>query len=1106
MRMTWLGKYARPGTGPQLLRTAAACVPLLVCVVGTAEAQRVRITGTVANPGGTPIAGASVRVVGDTVGTVTTQTGRYSIQAPAQGSLRFSAVGYQPQTITLNGRTAVDVTMQVRVATLSEVVVSTSGYGGDAQRRSQISGAVASVNVEAAQRQTSSSVLQRLDATVSGVSAQATSSPGARTSVRIRGISSFQNNNPLYIIDGTPIQDDYANFLNPEDIASIQVLKDASAASIYGSRASNGVILIETKKRGTSASPRATLSVRQGIQTPYRGLDSFLIQDPLQYFQFLKTADLNAGLTPAQVQDKYGFLWGDINNPTIPKYIYVPDALVTARDQYGRPTEVNTSGYSFPNNLIMPGSSGTNWFKSVFGTGPVSDVNLGVSGAGTGTSYAVSFNYFDQTGTAAYNRYRRGSVRANTQFTRGRFSVGENLSVIGEGAVGGLAGDNFGEGTITGRDALMQPVVPIYDINGYYAAGKSNTLGNGSNPLKDAWGARNNSANTSRFFGNVFATYDLTPRINFRTQLGGNVGNTAAQTFSPQNPETSEYQQKTDNYSQNTNRFLDWTWSNTARFANRAGPHNVAVLLGQEINQGNNNYLQGGINGLVSNSTNSFYLNPSLGTLVYPFSAGGQYALLSFFGKADYTYNDRYTATFTIRRDGSSRLGPDNRWGTFPAAGISWHASREKFLQDNRTISDLSLRVGYGITGNQAIPTGRTVNQYGGDFGATSYNLGSGFANGYRLTSIGNANLKWESNRSINGGFDLGLFNNAVTVIFDAYNRVTDNLLYNPVLPGTAGAVGSSGGQPFLNVGAIRNRGYDFTIGHQGRTWGLSFNGSHYNNRILRVANGTDFFFGSGSVRAGQITINQVGSPIGAFYGLQADGYFQSQAQIDSLNAAARQRTGDTSAVYEVGAAPGRIKFRDVNGNGTVTSADRTIIGSPHPKFTGGLDANYRFRRFDVAATLFGTFGNKIFDAQRQFYIFGAPFYQNVRQDVLTDSWTPSNPNAKYPRIDASDNVSSQISSFYVRNGSYARLRAVQIGYTLPQTRVRFLPGGTRVYVSAENLFTITGYDGLDPSIPPTASLTNGDPSLDTRDQFRGVDQGVYPTSRTFSFGLTTTF
>ena len=1079
------GGLARSGSCLQRLGKTALAVPLLLMFGGgTAWAQRVRVTGTVTGAGGTPLPGVVVRVAGTADSAATTNsTGRYAISAPTTGTLTFSLIGYQPYRAEINGRTTVDVTIS-RLTLLQEVVV-TSGYGGDAQQRSEITGAVASVNIEATGRQTSASVLQRLDATVSGVTVSGNSSPGSRSTVRIRGISSFQNNDPLYIVDGTPVQDTYANFLNPNDIASIQVLKDASAASIYGSRASNGVIIIETIKRGASGPPRTQFSIRTGVQSAYRGTDDFLLTNSLDYFQVVKQSYLNAGrAVPTSV-------FGDPNNPTVPAYTYATGSAVTATDAYGRATSVDASKYSYPNNLIMPGSTGTNWFKEVFGPAPITDANLGISGAGTGTSYAVSFNYFDQSGTAAYNRFRRGSARANTSFTRGRFTVGENLSVIGEAAAGGLGGDDYGENNIIGKNILTQPVVPVRDINGNFASGKATGLGNNTNPLKLAYAARDNTTNTRRAFGNVFASFDVTPRIQVRTTFGGNAGQTAYQQYSPATPENSEATFQ-DGFLENNRNFTDYTWSNTARYSRPGDKHNIALLLGQEVNRTSNRFLQGGINSLVSNTLDAQFIQPALGTLSTPFSSGGRSALLSFFGKADYTYNDRYIASFTLRRDGSSNLGPGNQWGTFPAAGLAWRVSEESFLRNSTTISDLQLRVGYGVTGNQQIPSGRILSQFSGDQGSTygtyyDINGGGKLATGYKLVSIGNPNLKWESNKSINAGMDLGLFSGNLTVIADVYSRLTDDLLFDPALPGTAGTAA----QPIVNIGAMRNRGIDFSVGHSGRSWSATLNGSHYTNRIVRIDGVTDFFITNRGTRIGNMVINQIDHPIGSFYGYQADGFFRDAADV------AAHATQD-------GAAPGRIKFRDVNGDGQITLADRTIIGSPHPKFTGGLDASLRRGRFDLGGTLFTSLGNKIFDAQKDFYVF-RDFDTNVRKDLLENSWRPDNLDAKYPKLDVSDTFSKQISSYYVEDGSYLRLRSLQLGYTFAAGAgvLRAIPAGTRLYIQGENLFTITGYDGLDPALPPP-NFTGA--AGDIRDQFRGVDQGVYPTSRTFSIGFTTSF
>ncbi len=1083
-------------TGAVLALPVVAAPAVVPGLGGTAWAQAApsgRITGTVRSAGGSPLAGVTVRSGGADSVAITNATGRYSIGVAPQGTLSFSLIGYRRLQVPVGGRSTVDVTME-RLALLEEVVV-TSGYSGEGQRRAEVTGAVATVNVEATQRQTGASVLQRLDATVSGVTVTGSGSPGSRSTVRIRGISSFQNNDPLYVVDGTPVQDTYINFLNPNDIASIQVLKDASASSIYGSRASNGVIVIETTKRGTQGPPRTRLRARTGMQTPFNGYDKFLLTNSLDYFRVVRQSYLNAGFTDAEFQRQvYGRdLYGDPNNPTVPQYTYCGTAGCSA--------SVDPAAYSYPNNLIMPGSAGTNWWREVFSSAPVSDVNLDVSGGGTGSTYALSFNYFDQSGTAAFNRLRRGSVRVNTSFTRGRFTVGENVALTGQRSFGGLANDSTGEGGFLGKNILSQPVVPVRDVGGNFASGKAQGLGNNTNPLKAATEARNNASQDNRLFGNVFANYDFTPRLAFRTTLGGNIGAVSYNGFTPATPENSE-----PNFGNQINefndRFTDYTWSNVLRYNLQGGRHNVSLLAGQELNRFQNRRISGSINNIVALGIDTRYIQDALGDAGTKnvLSTGGSSALLSYFGKADYTFNDRYTASFTLRRDGSSRLGPANQWGTFPAVGLAWQAGKERFLQNNRVISDLQLRVGYGVTGNQQIPPGRIFSQFGGDRANTFYDIngtGNKVVSGFRLVSLGNENLKWEQNRSVNLGVDVALFRNNLNVIVDAYNRVTDNLLYNPTIPATAGQADA----PIVNVGKMRNRGFDFSVGHRGQAWSLTFNGSHYRNRILRIDGNTEQFFGPVTIRGQNPVINRVGEPIGAFFGYQTDGYFQSQAEVDALNAAARALPGaPADARYQAGAAPGRIKFRDTNGDGQVTLADRTIIGSPHPSFTGGLDLELRRGRFDLGATTFGSFGNKIFDVQKQYYVF-SDFSTNVRKDRLENSWRPDNPNAKYPQLNVNDTFSRQYSSFYVENGSYVRLRSLQLGYTLPATG-RVLPG-SRLYVQGENLFTITGYDGLDPSLPTQAVDDRG---RDLRDQFRGVDQGVYPTSRTFSVGFTTSF
>jgi hypothetical protein len=409
------------------------------------------------------------------------------------------------------------------------------------------------------------------------------------------------------------------------------------------------------------------------------------------------------------------------------------------------------------------------------------------------------------------------------------------------------------------------------------------------------------------------------------------------------------------------------------------------------------------------------------------------------------------------------------------------------------------LRAGWGITGNQLIPAGRIVTVFGGGRDQTYYDIagtnGSVLA-GFRQSQIGNPNLKWEENTSVNIGADIGLLENQFNLVVDVYQRETDNLLFDPPLPATAGAAAP----PIVNVGKMRNRGFDLSLGHQSALWNATLNLSHYRNKILRIDGVSDEFPGSISTRFGRQVINRIGQPIGAFYGYIAEGLFRDAADV-------------AAHATQSGAAPGRIKFRDVNGDGEVTLADRTIIGTPHPDFTAGLDLGFRWKLWDLSATVFGTFGNDIFDVQKEFYVF-RNFATNVRRDRLTDAWRPvdatvprdqyvaANPDAKYPILDDDDTYSIQLSSFYVENGSYVRLRSVQLGYSVPPSLLRWVPAA-RVYLQAENLFTITGYDGLDPELPALA-ITGA--AGDTRDQARGIDRGTYPSNRTFSIGLVTSF
>ncbi len=1088
---------SRPSRGATLLWLALLALGAgVILQPASVAAQQSTITGTVTDAQtGEPLPAATVMVAGTGAGTLTDASGQFSIQASPTGSLNVSRLGYNTVQIPIEGRSTVNVELAVSATQLEELIVT--GYG--TQRRGDITSAISTVDMEGVEAQTSASVIQRLSGRVAGVTVDNSGSPGARSTVRVRGISSFQNNDPLYIVDGVPVEETYANFLNPNDVESIQVLKDASAASIYGARANNGVIIITTKKGQRGTGPQVDVDLSFGLAQAYRGYDDFLILDPLQYFQVEKTRYENAGQElPASLLAIYG----DPNNPTIPDYIYAEPSTVTGTDQWGRPI-VDESRYSYPNALIMPGSRGTNWWDEVFGVGETFDANVSVRGGGQNERYSVGFSYFDQSGTAIGNRFQRGTVRVNTDFNRGRFTVGENLTVALEQAHGGIGGDNFGEGNIIGKNILSQPIIPVYDIAGNWASGKSPGLGNNTNPVREAQLGPDRPNRNTRIFGNVFGRMDLIEGLWANTSLGLNAGEGSSRGWTPIRPEDSE-PSLSNSFNESNNYFTNWTITNTLNLQRTfAQQHNVSVIAGQEAIRSRSRSIGASMANLVTTDPNARYIQPALGDPQSRnvTSSGGVSSLLSWFGKVDYNFGNRYYLSGTLRHDGSSRLGEAYRWGTFPAVSGGWRLSQEAFLADHPVITNLMLRAGWGVTGNQNIPPGRTVSGYGGSIASSFYDISgssSGVVTGYRQTSIGNPNLKWEENSTINVGLDLEVMGRT-TFELDVYERNSDNLLFNPPLPATAGAASA----PIVNIGQMRNRGVDASLAFGGMLangigWDVNLNGSHYRNEIVRIDGDQEQFPGPTAGRAGTMVMNRIGHPIGAFFGYKVDGYYQTQAEIDQLNESARQQSGRSDALYFAGAAPGRLRFSDINGDGLVDADDRTIIGSPHPDFTGGFNLNLRWNDWDLATDIFGTFGNDIWEMQKEFYVFRM-FPTNVRSDLLSNSWTPERPNAKYPILDANDNISNQPSEYYIEDGSYVRMRSLQIGYTVPSNRSIAGMSNMRIYLRGENLFTITGYDGLDPSLP---ALSAGGSAGDIRDQARGIDRGVYPTSRIFTLGV----
>ncbi len=1038
-----------------------------------AYAQERTITGKVTSAEEGALPGVNIILQGTAQGTVSDVEGNYSIVIPGpEAVLVFSSIGYTTEAVTVGNQSVVSIVLVADVTSLKEIVVT--GY--TSQRKADITGAVAVVDTKAMNAITSSSFVQKLEGRAAGVTVNAGGQPGGRNTVRIRGISSFTNNDPLYIVDGVPLEDAYNNWLNPNDIESIQVLKDPSTASIYGARANNGVIIVTTKK-GVKGKAKLSVDVNLGMQTPVSGMDKMLIQDPLDYHSIIKQSFDNAGLaTPTNI-------YGDPNNPSIPKYLWPNDGT-------NQTNSVDESTYSWPNNLIMPSSQGTDWWDEAFDPSLVQDYNIGMSGGSDNSVYNISMQYFDQDGTLKYNWLKRLSLRANTEFKFGKFSIGENIAISREQNVGGIG--NQDEQSIIGQIIKMQPIIPVYDIDGYFAGAKAVTLGNGSNPVGQAWKRRENINTYNRAVGNIFAAVDIVDGLKFRSSFGFDMSNSLYKGFNfptPENSEPTMVYSMNENYGTGTN----WTWTNTLTYDKTfAEKHNINLLAGYESIDNKGNSLNASMAGYVSTDPSAWYIQDALGTPSTKSvnSYGNIWALTSVFGKIDYNFANKYYISGTVRRDGSSKFGENNRYGVFPAFSAGWRISDESFMQGLTWLDDLKIRGGWGKTGNQNIPAGRTANQFGGSTTDTFYDINganTATVTGYRLTALGNADLKWESNVSQNIGFDLALFDNRLSVVFDIYERNVDDLLTAPSLPATAGRANP----PIVNIGKMKNTGYDFSVGYRSAgtgdfNWNIDMNAGHYKNEIVQIDGVQDFFYGPVGGRGGTTVINQLYNPIGTFFGYKTDGIFQTQAEVDAH-------------VQQDGKAVGRFKFVDVNGDGIVNASDRTIIGSYHPDFTAGLNFGANYKNWDFSAFFFGSFGNEIFDITKEFTVFRL-FNTNVRQDRLTDSWTPSNTGAKYPKLDQNDQFSSQFSDFYVEDASYVRLKNLQIGYTVPKMGWF---NTMRVFVSGQNLFTISDYSGYDPALP---SISGDNSTGNNSDQAQGIDRGTYPANKIYTIGINASF
>ncbi len=1019
-----------------------------VVITEKTTVQQQAVKGTVTNSSGESIPGATVIVKGTSSGTITDGEGFYELpNVPVDAVLVFSFVGMQLQEVSVAGRSTINVVLQDETIGIEEVVAI--GYG--TVKKADLTGAVSTVDVEDLSGTPVAGVDQMLQGRMAGVNVVGDYAPGGGVSVRVRGFSTIRNNDPLYVIDGVPVESGI-NMINPNDIESLQILKDASSASIYGSRAANGVIIITTKK-GEKGDARVSFDAYWGVQSSAKQLNPLNAKD---YGDLLWKAHENDGKTP--VSDVYG----TGATPTIPTFL--------------------------DENSLVP-STDINWVDQIQQNALVQSYNLNISNGRDNSNQSFSLGYFDQEGVIKFTDFKRINARYNSEYRFfDRLTIGENLSLSHSWS--NEAQTNSVLGSVV-YDAYKYPsIAPVYDLDGNFAGAFLSDI---RNPYAKLFHNQDNTHKRLKFFGNIYAELEIIKGLKLKTNFGADYSNYYRRNFSPKFQETGAHNPSTISTLSTTNSWkFDWIWTNTIAYSTRINDkHQIDLLGGMEAIESTYEINSASREGFPYEEDNFRYLDAGDGGTQKNSGSGLNSSLTSYFGKADYTYDSRYLFSFTFRRDGSSKLG-NNKWGNFPALSAGWRISEEAFFNKG-TINNLKLRLGWGQNGNQDVPPYATIESYYTNAYHSNYAIDgaqSSVYNGFTQSRNGNADLKWETTTQTNIGLDLGFFDNRLSVAADYFFKKTKDLLLERPLPPVAGGTNQT---VWDNVGEMENKGIELLIDYQSVrkndfSWNASLNVAHIKNELTSLPDDIDFIALPGSylhsVNFDQETSrSEVGQPISSFYGYRNLGIFQDQAEIDAHK-------------VQPNAKPGDLKFEDSDDNGVLDGDDRGFIGNPHPDFTLGLNLGFQYKNLDAALFFNGSFGNEVWDLTRYYGdFFNLSAYNKL--DHVHDAWSTDNTGGTVPRLSLDDtNNNIRPSSYYISDASYVRLKNLTIGYTFDKLASRINSSKLRVYVQIQNLFTITGYDGLDPEV----GLQNY--SSEHRNLDIGVDRGLYPPSRTFTFGV----
>ncbi|WP_026714288.1 SusC/RagA family TonB-linked outer membrane protein [Flavobacterium daejeonense] len=995
------------------------------------QAQETGIKGTViSSEDGLPLPGATVLISGTNKSVSTDIDGNFAFSNVASnGSLIISYVGYNSQTIQIKGQKNFKIALIGESNQLTEIVVT--GYSK--QRKTDITGAVSVVDMKELSKQPEPNPLKGLQGRLAGVKVTSDGSPsGANTNIVIRGVGTLNNTSPLLVIDGMPTKSGMHE-LNPNDIESIQVLKDASSASIYGSRASNGVIIITTKK-GKAGNMKIDFSHYTALSSYSRRLSVLNVE---QYGQALWQANINDGLNPNSNNLSYQFDWEVANNKPQLNKILVPEYL-----------DVNQTLKS----------ANTNWYDEISQTGIAQSYDLAASNASDKGSYLFSLGYYNNQGVVKTTEFERISARMNSSYKYfdGKLVIGENFTLNRTNEVS--------DPGVLDPALRALPLIPVRTVDGKGWGGPVGGMNDRQNPVRLLEYNKDNKYDYLRLFGNAYADLEIVKNLHIKTSFGVDYGFYKKRNL--QRSYVSGYLQNDQNSVTIDQSVSDkWTWTNTALYNVEFGKHKLNLLTGTEMYKDvfDTNTLRK--NDFLIETPD--YMYPDAGT-GESFTSGSStsYSLLSYFGKVDYEFDNRFLLSGTIRRDGSSRFGKNNQFGTFPAVSAGWRISNEAFMKDKADfISDLKLRAGWGQTGNQEISNTAVYSLYlasyaGGSptwatsFG-TAYDIagnGNGLLpSGFIATQTGNDDLKWETTTQTNIGLDFGFFNQKLSGSIDYYNKQTKDIL---VLPPYLGVIGE-GGSRWVNGAAMENKGWEFALAYHDETsfglkYDISANFSANRNKITKLPDEVKNNYGGNG-----LDDNILGRPINSMYGYVTDGLFKSQDEVDN-------------SPLQEGKGLGRIRYVDLNGDGSITDKDRTWIGNPNPGFQYGFNVGLGYKNFDLTTFWEGTGNVDVINRTKyQTDFWSVDDVGSNKGTRLLNAWSLDNPNSTIPALTTIDkNAESRFSTYYVENGSYLKLRVLQLGYSFSKELLQKMKlNSFRFYVSGQNLFILDAksFTGVDP-------------------------------------------